>query len=55
MIRKFIKKLLTPIVREVIKEIKTKDAKDMQVINDSIQSILLRVLNDVNQCAISFT
>jgi hypothetical protein len=49
MIRKFIKKLLKPIVREVIKEIKTEDAKDMQAINDSIQSILLKAVNDVNQ------
>lgn len=55
MFRKILKKLLAPIVREVVKEQLNENAKVSQYQNDKVQDVLLKAVNSVNQQRVEYS
>ena len=48
MFKKLMIKLLAPVVREVLKEIKISEKKDLKLIENVVQDALLKAVNQVN-------
>ena len=48
MFKKLMIKLLAPVVREVLKEIKISEKKDLKLIKNVVQDALLKAVSQVN-------